>query len=220
MWLLAASVAFLPVASQAAITFRVVPGPTPIIPSSVDQQGYVDVVVDASGTSQTESIDGYTATLTVVNPTSGGHITLLTPFAKRTDASDIALNPDVETPQLRQIQSAAGRTIAKLTNGGLTVNGSQINLGDSPEVLGTGGGVMRVPFTVTNASPGDVYQFNLDPARDKTNLLSLTSTNADGNLALPNDGVTNSSITVVPEPASLGLLALGGLLTIRRRRAA
>lgn len=42
---------------------------------------------------------------------------------------------------------------------------------------------------------------------------------ADSLGGLPNSGVTNVVVTLVPEPTSLALLGLGGLLIARRRRA-
>jgi hypothetical protein len=91
--------------------------------------------------------------------------------------------------------------------GGSALAGStqQTNLSDLRN------GLVRLPILIpANAAPG-VYAITLDPT-----VLDLAGQGPPV-VAVPGDV---GQITIVPEPASLGLVVLGGLLTLRRRRVA
>ena len=82
---------------------------------------------------------------------------------------------------------------------------SQVDI-ENPIRSGFGRILVQIP---ANAPIGSVFAITIDPT-----FLSL----AGGTFiaAVPGAG----SITIVPEPASMGLIVLGGLLTLRRRRVA
>jgi hypothetical protein len=74
-----------------------------------------------------------------------------------------------------------------------------------------GAGVLRVPLVIEPGVAPGVYALTLDP-------LVTSFANAAGDpIAVSLD---NGFINVTPEPASLSLLGLGGLFSLRRRRMA
>jgi hypothetical protein len=105
-------------------------------------------------------------------------------------------------PPVENFSSTAGR---------LQFGATAINQEDEVNV-GTGlDGFIRLPVIIpAGATPG-VYTLTIDPAA--TSLAGLGAPI----VATPGQAGT---ITVVPEPASLGLIALGGLFALRRRRLA
>ena|SRR5688572_25259970 len=88
---------------------------------------------------------------------------------------------------------------------GLAGSTQQVNL----SVLRNG--LVRLPIMIpANAAPG-VYAITVDP--------TVTDLAGQGPVVVTVAGAAGQ-VTVVPEPASLGLVVLGGLLTLRRRRVA
>ena len=83
------------------------------------------------------------------------------------------------------------------------------NAADAPVQNGTRDGLFRLNFTFTPGALG-VFNVNVDPLQ-----FELADSQANPVVAV----IDNGSITIVPEPATLSLLAVGaGLLAVRRRR--
>ena len=104
------------------------------------------------------------------------------------------------------------------SNGGgnLGQGGDEVNIFDASETI---------IETVSYASSGDLATFD-DSDGDGTTALSVVGVNGayesnvffNDNLGLPNDEATMiGSPGVVPEPASLALVGIGGLALLRRR---
>ena len=110
-----------------------------------------------------------------------------------------ALDP---VPPVENFSSTASR----LQFGATAINQEdEVNVGNGLD------GFLRVPVIIpAGATPG-VYTLSIDPAA--TSLAGL------GAPIVATPGAAGT-ITVVPEPASLGLIALGGLFALRRRRLA
>ena len=88
---------------------------------------------------------------------------------------------------------------------GLAGSTQQVNLSDLRN------GFLSIPVLIpANAAPG-TYAITLDP--------TVTDLAGQGPVVVTVAG-TPGQVTIVPEPASLGLVVLGGLLTLRRRRVA
>ena len=82
---------------------------------------------------------------------------------------------------------------------------------DEVNVDPTHNGFLKLTVIVPPSTPAGVYNLTVDPRA-----LSLAGLGAPI-VATPG---TPGTITVIPEPASMGLIALGGVLFLRRRRIA
>lgn len=198
-WLAAASVVLLPVISQAAITFRV--DPQSVTPG---QTGFFNVIAEATGTDVGRGFDGFVTTASLTG--AGTNATFSGPASDTTTVPQYQPGngfPTETTLTSVQYQASALAPVPFGTAGAA-----------EPVVLG----LMRVPFTVSPlAQPGSTFAIALPNGSDQNALLLIVN----GALtSVTPTTLTGAAFTVVPEPASLGLLALGGLFGLRRRRAA
>lgn len=92
-------------------------------------------------------------------------------------------------------------TVNSITLAGLTDSGKEQNIDDNE-------GVVRFAVIIEAGTVG-AFPMNFD---------TLVTSFADADGAPIPVALANGLITITPEPASLGLLALGGLLGLRRRR--
>lgn len=210
MWLLAASVALLPVVSQGAITFKV--EDKTILPTGLIQNETIDVFVIATESDVGRNFDAFLTTVTLDNGL--GTINFTSPFAKRTD--DTTPPPLIQIPRTQFLASGPPSL-----NG--TPSATQVSFqsfGANPEPLQNGVGLVRIPIAIgSNIQPGQTFTISLVPASTDPQANALVSV-VGGDVLTVNPNLLSGTITVVPEPASLGLLALGGLLGLRRRRTA
>jgi hypothetical protein len=88
-------------------------------------------------------------------------------------------------------------------------------LGANQDIVG-GTKAARVFYTIDQNAAEGVYHISLDPTPGTTLFVS-----GDTGEAIPVDITSDVGvITVVPEPASLSLLGIAGILALRRRRSA
>lgn len=203
MWVLAASMLALPVASQAAIIVSVVDD-RPLLPGTND---FIDVVVFTDDPTQiTQAYAAYQAAAELVGGPGNG-LSFISP-PKRTDALD-GLNPPIEQ------FLASGAPAFSGTADRATANAVDITLvGDTISLLPQG--LLRIPVQVAPNAAGQ-YTIRLIPlSEDAATGVAIS----DANLNPADVTLVNGTITVVPEPASIGLLAVGALVALRRRRTA
>lgn len=168
-------------------------GPTPLI------AGYGSLLGSLVVTGHNGSYS--TASLSVPATTTTGSVDAST-FNPSTDEEIYALDVLVNGTQASTTQLALLVT--------------EINAGDAPAGVPASSGVVA---TVVAPSPDSfaalgTYNLYLDPHGFSNSLLGLDlSTGNDSNLV----GYTFSAVAVVPEPMTLGLLALGGVGLMSRR---
>lgn len=204
-WVMVAVAVLLPVVSQAAII--VTPESKNIISNPLTStEGFFDVFLDVTGTDAPPAIGGFSV---AVNRSGGeGQLFFLAPKV----TTDILPPGGVQLPRPQLIsanffvpeaEQSANRAVASAF---LTTGSAQAT--DNV-------GLVRIPFTIPAGARGTV-QIQVDPdpftgtALGDPNAQPVEFTTAVGTI----------TITPIPEPAGLSVLALGGLLALRRRRLA
>ncbi len=170
-------------------------GPTDILPGTPAAQ--YSVVVDSS------DLTGFdTISMTIGSPDGFGLSFDYDPlFLAQTRAPTTVPGP----------VGIYGALVPGATDVGLTAYRGLGPLWNAPVLVGT----LTVDFT--SLIPGDAPFIGIDSAFEVASLGSAVSLLANG----PNQELLSGSVIFfVPEPATLGLLALGGLATALRRRKA
>jgi hypothetical protein len=117
----------------------------------------------------------------------------------------------------------AGPTKINVNNGGspvITVNGNDVGFGYGTNAMTwnlTRTTATNLQVDATNRTGGTAYSGNFTIADAPTGFEFYASNMQSGNEAQPY--FNDLTLTVVPEPSSLSLLALSGLALLRRRRA-
>lgn len=165
---------------------------------------YVDVYIQVSGSEP--DLGAFQGRLLQpgANPTG---ISFGTPT--RTDTGGPTLTPLIALANQVYFDTPLGI----LTNSGTDVSvASGAQIGTTPLVDGRG--LFRVPITI---QPGVTGVFALDLLDDPNVGVFLNDDTLDANEISAT--VVDGTLTVVPEPATAGLLAAGAVLLLRRRRA-
>ena len=194
--------ALLPGVASAAITAKV--SDLQLVPGTHAGTHSVDIVFEATGANQTvdEALAFYDLGLRLVKRGGGaGGITFIAPFAEKNANADGYVFPDT-----------AEFTVAESGPANILANVSANTTANFDITSGKKAG--RVFFTVDAlTSPDTVYEIQFDPD------LTIFAAGAGDDPIIPVT-LAAGTISFIPEPASLSLLAIGGLMALRRRRTA
>jgi hypothetical protein len=206
----AAALGLFPVMASAVVQINVdrLDG---VIPTAAQQTVYVDVFgVDMDNTD--ERLNTYTISVNGVGFSGTGNAPRFSFPAGGTGSLGSIVRPSAAhpfvfggldtIPPIESFGSNAGR---------LQFASNTVEQTDEVNLSALRNGFIRLPVIIpANATPG-TYPLVVD--------LSGTQLAGLGAPVVATLG-TQGSVTIVPEPASLGLIVLGGLLTLRRRRVA
>ena len=172
-----------------------------VVPTGADQVVDLDVWADPGpGDSVNEGLDAFTIAIDSVDFRNGVRFVL--PAAGQTFQ---------EPPQYvftgRNAPPEDFGSTADRIQVGAAITGAGVNISD---VLN---GLVRLRVLIPGSVTQGAYNARLDPGA-----FSLGGTDPSLAAAVPEQGT--GTITVIPEPASLGLIVFGGLLALRRRRVA
>jgi hypothetical protein len=198
--------AFVPSVAFAALRVEL-PDKLDLLPG---QTSFVDVMVEDVAPTENEQLAGYDLSfvLTKVSGNAPGAIKFVgtgTTGYAQLPPDNFVFNPadtELAIAPTRPVPSESAFVVAVINNAdvGADVTGQKK--------------IIRVPLAVDATALDAVYRLSLSPAR--TAFLS-----GDPEREVPELDIVitdTGTLAVVPEPASLSLLALGGLLALRRRR--
>ena len=204
----AAALGLFPAIASAAVTFNV--DSVTAQPSSIEQTVFVDVFGVDAAPDENELLNVFTIAINGVGFTPTGvrfqlptGATFPSATYKPTAHKFVFRDQGFELePGLTNISSTASR---------IQVSSETIGPEDVANLTDANNGFIRLPIIIpANTGPG-VFPINVD----------LTSSQLGGAVApIVTTLGQQGSVTIIPEPASLGLIVLGGLLTLRRRRVA
>jgi hypothetical protein len=193
--------ALLPGVASAALVSKVQDKVLPLGASGVQ---FVDIVFEATGANQSadEALAFYDLGLRLVKRGGTlGNITFVTPFAEKLPNAEGFIFPD-----------AAEFVVAESSPTAILANVSANTSANFDITSGKKAG--RVYFTVDPLTSLDsVYEIQLDPD------LTIFAAGAGDDPIIPVT-LASGQITFIPEPGTLSLLAIGGLMALRRRRTA
>ena len=199
----AAAIGLFPAIASAVVTVRI--DTVNVLPTGADQVVGVDVWADpGEGDTINEGLDAFTIAFNGPRFTASG-VRFQVPAPGATWPTPDPAHPYVFTGRNAPPEDF-GSTFDRAQVGG-TITGQGVNITE------TLNGLVRLQVLVPgNVTPGELFPIVIDPGA-----FSLGGTDPSLALAVPGGpGMVN----VIPEPASMGLIALGGLLALRRRRVA
>ena len=203
----------VPSVASAALALQVGPnsGSTPdkvFTPGSIptDRQ-FIDLLFKETGTQENENLTTYDVGLKLVRPagiTGGVNLVDFTPLTE---------DPDTMLTSPNYVFSRTSTTVIETDKDHILLNFENIARAPNDVVNVTDGmSAGRIFYTVDQNTPAGRYLLQVLP--DNT-----VFANSDA-LAIPVEISENGIISVVPEPGTLSLLGVAGLLALRRRRAA
>jgi hypothetical protein len=204
----------------------------------------VDVVNLGTPTNGTVTLTGYTAYRISLTSTTGSNITSITLGNVSGDTTSgifatmlqrASLDPDAGTrtltPQSSVQNNQAGtnsfdshflEVTPLLTFGGFIEDNTGANLPGSPNDTATSdygtGTFLKASYSPATFAPSVAVAYVVLPSTAGAVINGFAATTDSGNPNLAFTGVIGSA--PIPEPASLGVLALGGMALVARRRKA
>lgn len=200
---IASVLAFMPVAASAAVKLNI--EDKVLDPTTAGMQ-FVDLIFEATGANETtvnEQLAFYDlgVRLVKVRGGNGGGVQFVTPFVGK--PTDNFVFPDNAAIDIVQDETTSTFAFANV----------DANSASNFDIT-TGKKAARLFFQVDPATPADaVYEFRFD--RDYTTI----SAGAGDDPNIVTD-LSDAGVITFPEPGSLSVLAIGGLLALRRRRTA
>jgi hypothetical protein len=195
----------MPVAASAAVKLNI-EDKTGLLPGAGMQ--FVDVVFEATGENATvnEQLGLFDIGLRLVKRGGGAlsGVSFAPPYLAKPTNAEGFIFPDTADFTVIPEDSGADRAFANV----------DANTAGNYDIV-TGKKLARIYFTVDQiADPLAVYEIRINPG------LTVITAGAGDDPNIVADFSDVGVISFIPEPGSLSLLAIGGLLALRRRRTA